>query len=139
MKNVDDILRECKDLPPEEGTVFKFEKPGDAIVARFSGRRRNVSTKKSATPATCLDCEILSAVNSNARGPATIFESGHITQLMDRVGLMPGQGFYLRLHEVDGKTRFKKFSYKRLIENDLGNDYKDDPGEPPAYFEEARK
>ena len=51
-------------------------------------------------------------------GHATIFESSHISQLMERANLTAGQGFVLKFCNVDRRTRFKRFAYKRLPELD---------------------
>lgn len=112
------FLADCNGLKPEEGTVFKFERPGQAICARFMARRSGVQTKSVATLSKCLDVEILEATDIDTVGPATIFESSHITQLMDKANLTAGQGFVLKFCNVDRKTRFKRFAYKRLPELD---------------------
>jgi hypothetical protein len=114
----DKILLECDGLEPDEGAVFKFERPGQAIVARFVARRKNIRTKSATGLATCLDVEILQSTGSDIVGPATVFESSHITQIMDRANLSAGQAFVLKFHNVDRRTRFKRFAFKRVPELD---------------------
>jgi hypothetical protein len=112
------FLKEFDSLKPEEGAVFKFERPGQAICARFIARRNGVQTKSVTALAKCLDADILEATDTDMVGPATIFESSHITQLMERANLSAGQGFVLKFCNVDRRTRFKRFAYKRLPELD---------------------
>lgn len=112
------ILSKLDGLKPEEGTVFKFDRPGQAICARFIGRRSGVQTKSVTALGTCLDVEILEATDGDMVGPATIFESSHISQLMERAKLTTGQAFVLKFCNVDRRTRFKRFAYKRLPDLD---------------------
>jgi len=115
---VDKILSECDGLAPVEGAVFKFETPGQAIVARFVARRKGIKTKSVVGSATCLDVEILKATNGGMAGRATIFESSHISQIMDSANLTEGQAFLLKFYDEDKKTRFKRFAYRRVPELD---------------------
>ena len=114
MNLAEKILLECNGLEPDEGAVFKFDRPGQAIVARFVARREGVHTKSVTGLATCLDVEILQATDSDIVGPATIFESSHISQIMERANLSAGQAFVLKFYNVDRRTRFKRFAFKRV-------------------------
>jgi len=145
MKTVSDLLNETKDLPPEDGApIFKFTDIGDSFVAKFVGRRTGIKTKTGIGEATALDVEILASTlrgdENPPTGPHTVFESTHISQLMAKEGLEPGDAFILRLASVDRKSRFKKFFFKRLSESDIaayglndnaGESWPEDSGEEP--------
>ena len=92
------FLEATKDLVPEDNApLFKYTTPGDAIDAKFGGRRRGVKTQQGI--AIALDVNILESNvvgDKPITGYATIFESGHITQIMDRENLSPGDRFVLR-------------------------------------------
>jgi hypothetical protein len=125
-----DLLKETRDLPPEDGApIFKFTDIGDSFVAKFMGRRTGIKTKAANGTATALDVEILASElrgdENPPTGPHTVFESTHISQLMDQQGLVPGDAFILRLASIDRKSRFKKFYFKRLSESDVAT-YSDD-------------
>src|SRR5262249_25611862 len=98
-----------------EGTLplFKFEEPGQKIVAKFLGRRE-CTTKIGNSK--ILDVEIQEN-NGPERGEHSIFESGHLTTIFDRYQLQPGDVFYLRLDSIDGKTKFKRFAFKLISGN----------------------
>jgi hypothetical protein len=125
--NFHQILKETETLAPEDGApIFKFASVGDHVVAKFVGRRRDVKTKQGT--AIALDVEILASTvvgDKSVTGPHSVFESGHITQLLDRANLATGDVFVLRLDSVDRKSRFKKFAFKKVIDTN-GSD-----GEPP--------
>jgi hypothetical protein len=108
-----------KNKEPEGGApIFKFEKPGDLIVAKFCGRRTvTVKSIKSDTPGRALDVIIIESEKSGRPGPAgphTIFESDHITQLLDGANLKPGNGFSLRYDNQNRSSRFKAFAFEKL-------------------------
>jgi len=134
--NFEKILEETEDLKPEDGSVFKFSNAGDHIVARYIGRRRDIKTKTGT--AIALDCEILASTvigDKSVTGAATIFESSHVTQLMDRANLSPGDVFVLKLDSVDRKSRFKRFAFKKITdgsEEEPPDDYEPEP--PPEVF-----
>ena len=112
------FIDQIEGAEPEGGNpIFKFETPGDLIIAEFLGRR-SVKTKasKDGTPARALDVKIVeSKVNggSGPEGPATIFESGHVTQILDGANLEAGDAFALRYHSQDRASRFKRFVFKK--------------------------
>ena len=112
------FLKNIENLNAEDASVFKFDRAGQAICARFIARRSGIQTKSVTALASCLDVEILEATDTDIVGPATIFESSHITQLMDKANLTAGQAFVLKFCNVDRRTRFKRFAYKRLPELD---------------------
>src|SRR5437870_2138753 len=94
-----DILESFRNVPPEDGSpIFKFETIEDSFIARFVRRRRDVKTKTGT--AVCLDADILcSTVEDGEKGPIgshSVFESSHITQIMDTAELRPGDVFVLR-------------------------------------------
>src|SRR5215831_12446280 len=100
-----------KENKPDEGNVFKFDSPGDRIHAEYKSRR-TVTTKQG--EGKILECEIFeSRINGGTEagpsGQAVVFESGHITQLVEKYGLKDGDAFILQFCGVDKKTRFKRF------------------------------
>jgi hypothetical protein len=117
---------------PEGGApLFKFEKPGDLIIGEFRGRR-TVKTKasKDGVPGRALDVTIIESKvdgRPGPTGPATVFESGHVTQLLDGAGMNPGDAFALRYHSQDRVSRFKKFAFKKYSEAETAELL----GEPP--------
>ena len=128
-----------KFLEPSEGnTIFKFNNPRDRIAARFLARR-SVKTKQQEN-ARALDVEILESTIVNDRGEEaagptgnhTIFESDHITQIMDNERLEPGDGFTLCFASRNPKSRFKKFGFERMSPDEV-NGY-DEP--PPDFFDD---
>jgi len=123
------LLEKTKNLNPvDDAPIFKFAEIGDAIDARFIDRRREVTTKQGL--ATALDVEILeSAVTDgeSVTGKLTIFESGHITQLMDAANLSPGDRFILRLHSVNKASRFKKFFFQKVVDEPSDENGGDSP------------
>jgi hypothetical protein len=131
---------------PEGGApIFKFERPGDAIVSEFKGRR-TVKTKsvKADEPARALDVVILESKVSGQpgpEGPHTVFESGDITRAMDNANLKPGDVFSLRYHSQDKATRYKRFAFEKLSDEEAkqlrGDDEPPDFGdEPPPDFDD---
>jgi len=88
---------------------------GDAIVARFIGRRAGIKTKLGTE--TVLDIDIIESSDGSTAGPHSIFESGHLTKIFDTNQLNAGDQFYLRLYEIDRTTKYKRFAY-RPIRND---------------------
>src|SRR5687767_14960478 len=87
MKSAQQILQETKNLPPKDGCpIYRFQAVGDAFVADFMGRRRGIKTKQG--DAIALDVDICASMGSESvAGPHSIFESGHITQIMDKANL----------------------------------------------------
>jgi hypothetical protein len=124
-------LDELKDLQPDEGgSVLKFTRPGDAVVARFVSRER-VKTKIREN-STRLSIEVVETnIEGIEPGLAVIFESTDITEIMEREKLTPGQGFALKLCEIK-RSRYKRFAFKRMPKLDncpiAGN------GEPPDWL-----
>jgi hypothetical protein len=113
------FLDRIKRREPEGGApLFKFEKEGDAIVAEFRGRRTvNAKAIKSDNPGRALDVIILQSEVSGQPGPTgahTVFENGHITQLLDDANLQPGDVFSLRYASQNRATRFKAFAFEKL-------------------------
>jgi hypothetical protein len=107
------LLDRFKNAKPEGGLpVYKFEKIGDAIAARFIKRRQGIKTQLGTGKV--LDVEILECSDSETVGPHTIFESGHITRIFDAHNLASGTRFYLRLHEIDRKSKFKRFAFELI-------------------------
>jgi hypothetical protein len=105
-------LDELKDLQADGGgSVVKFTRPGDAVVARFVGREKVTTKVRENSPR--LSIEVVETnIEGIEPGPAVIFESDHIIEIMDREKLTPGQGFALKLCDI--KKRFKEFGFKRL-------------------------
>ena len=131
-----------KFLEPTEGSaIFKFDVPRVRIAARFLARR-SVRTKQQES-ARALDVDILESVIVDERGQETtgptgkftIFESGHITQIMDGANLQPGDGFTLCLASIDRTSRFKKFGFEKMGPDEL--DGYDEM--PPEFYEDARE
>src|SRR6186713_674652 len=124
------LIESTKDLEPEDNApIFKFTTVGDAIDAKYVGRRRGLKTKQG--DAIALDVDILDSVvvgDKPITGRCSVFESGHITQIFDRENLSPGDRFVLRLHSVNRQSRFKKFFFRRA---DMDNG--EEP--PPEFFE----
>jgi hypothetical protein len=117
------ILARFDNLKPATlSETFKFKTPGDAIFAKYLGRRLNVQGKNMTESANILDVEILqSTVNDDEEGDAGkhgIFESTGITAIMDGANLKEGDVFYLRFDSVDKKSRFKRFAFKKLSETE---------------------
>jgi len=116
------FLERIKGREAEGGApVFKFEFPGDVIVAQFRGRR-TVNVKGSDNgPARALDVFIIeseSRAKPGPQGPATIFESGHITQLLDGANLNVNDVFSLRFVSQNRKSRFKAFAFEQLSDDE---------------------
>ena len=111
--NNNSYLDRAEKLEPDGGgALVKFTTPGDTIVARFIARD-GVQTKMGA--GTRLSVNVLeSNIEGVEPGPASIFESGHISQILDREHLAPDEGFMLKLCAIDQKTRFKRFGFQRL-------------------------
>ena len=100
------------------GNLVKFSRAGQTIVARYLGRD-TVKTKMGEGKR--LSVEIVETnIEGVEIGPSVIFESMHITQIMGKNKLVVGQGFILKLCDIDKKSRFKRFGYKRLPEIDDG-------------------
>jgi hypothetical protein len=119
--NRESILSRFDKLEPATlSETFKFKREGDAIFARFLGRRLNVQTKNMQEPANILDIEILrSVINDGDEGDVGkfgIFESTGITTIMEGANLQVDDVFYLRFDSTDRKTRFKRFAFKKLSE-----------------------
>jgi hypothetical protein len=115
-----DILESFRNVPAEDGSpIFKFETIEGSFIARFVRRRRGIKTKTGV--AICLDVDILySTVEDGKKGPTgpqSVFESNHITQIMDSVELKPGDIFVLRFAALS--KRFKRFYFKKLSESEL--------------------
>ena len=111
------FLDKLQNLQPDDGgNLVKFTNPGDAMVARFVGRE-TVKTKMGEAKRLSVDV-VESNIDGVEPGPAAIFESGHITQLLDRKRLIEGQGFGLKLCEIDKKSRFKRFAFDRVADID---------------------
>jgi hypothetical protein len=136
------LIEATKSLEPDDNSpIFKFTSVGDVIDAKFVGRRRGIKTKQG--DAIALDVDILDSIVVGDRpvtGRASVFESGHITQIFDRENLSPGDRFVLRLHSVDRKSRFKKFFFKKA-ESLAANGGDDDPFDdvPPPWAEEEQE
>jgi len=116
------FLEETNEQPQDDSPIFKFTTSGDAIDAEFVGRRHNVKTKTG--EAIVLDVNILDSVvvgDQPVTGRHSIFESSHVSQIMDMAGLNPGDRFVLRLHNVNRKSRFKKFYFKQVGEAEVTN------------------
>ena len=114
------------------GNVIKFSRIGDAIVARFIGRD-TVRTKMGEGKR--LSIEIVETnIEAVEPGPAVIFESGHISQIMQKNKLTVGQGLILKLCDVDRKSRFKRFGFARLTEIDACPPANDDGDNPSAWL-----
>ena len=114
------------------GSVIKFSRIRDAIVARFIGRD-TVRTKMGEGKR--LRVEIVETnIEGVEPGPAVIFESGHISQIMEKNKLTLGQGFMLKLCDIDRKSRFKRFGFDRLTEIDACSPPNDDGGNPPEWL-----
>jgi hypothetical protein len=126
--------------PSEGNTIFKFNNLGDRFEGRFLARR-SVKTKQQES-ARALDVQILESIIVNDRGEEaegptgnhTVFESDHITQLMDAAKLQPGDGFRLCFGSRNPKSRFKKFGFERMTQEEL--DAYNEP--PPEFFDDAR-
>jgi hypothetical protein len=119
-KQTGSLLDRFKDAKPEGGLpIFKFEEPGDAVVAKFL-RRRPVKTKMG--DGNALDLDIIECSDGETVGPHSTFESGHITRIFDSHNLNPGDRFFLRLHEIDAKNKFKRFAFELI----------DGGGNPPS-------
>lgn len=115
------ILDQTANESPEEGgEMVKFERPGDAIVAQFKGRR-TVKTKLQEA-ASVTRCLIVNSTIPNITPgiKASIFEGTHVKQIMDDNNLQPGDGFVLRFHET--VKRFKKFYFKKLTDEQLAEE-----------------
>jgi hypothetical protein len=120
------LLARFKDAKPEGGLpIFKFDVPGIAIAARFNDRRQ-IETKLGSGK--CIDVDIIECSDAETTGPHTIFESKHITQILDSHPLSRGTRFYLRFHEVDPKSQFKRFVFELVDGN--GNKPQDDNNIP---------
>ena len=142
------FLDEIENVEPQGGNpIFKFEKPGDLLIGQFVGRR-TVKTKasKDSQPARALDVFVIeSKLNGRAgpTGPVTVFESGHISQLLDAANMMAGNAFALRYHSQDRATRYKKFAFKKYSEDEteelLGEPTDDDEPPPPDYDKPVKK
>jgi hypothetical protein len=119
------IIDELAKLPPvTNSALFKFETSGDWIYAKFLGRRHGVQTQSVDKPSTVLDVQILASQLNGDEGPTgkfSIFESTMISQIMDDTALNTGNPFYLRYDSLDKakKGRVKKFSFKKLTEEDV--------------------
>jgi hypothetical protein len=108
--------------PSSNADQFKFRNAGDQIFARYLGRRLNVQTKNMTEPANILDVEILQSTVDGEEGPVGkhgIFESTGITSIMSSANLNPGDAFYLRFDSTDKKSRFKRFAFKKLSEEEV--------------------
>jgi hypothetical protein len=107
------LLELYKEVKPEGGLpVYKFENVGDAVVAKFIGRRQGIKTKTGTGNA--LDLDIIERSDGNNLGPHTIFESTGITGIFDKHNLKPGDLFFLKFYEQVKTTRFKRFSFKPI-------------------------
>jgi hypothetical protein len=105
------LLQRFSSSKPEGGLpIFKFDGEGDAIAARFIKRRQNIKTQLGT--GSVVDVDIIERSDGGALGPHTIFESGHLTRIFDSHDLQAGDRFYLRLHEVDQKSKFKRFAFE---------------------------
>jgi hypothetical protein len=121
----EEILKQTEEREPSDSSnpIFRFEVPGDQFVGKFIGRRHGVKTKTGT--ANVLDVDIRASKLVNAEsviGPHSVFESSHITQLLDGALLRPGDIFVLRLHSVDKKSGFKqgfkKFYFEKITKHD---------------------
>ena len=111
------LLDQFKHVRPEGGLpVYKFTSVGDAIVARFIGRRKGIKTKLGT--ATALEVDIIECSDGSTVGPHSIFESGHLTKIFDTHELSPGDPFYLRLYEIDRTTKYKRYAFKRIRDDE---------------------
>jgi hypothetical protein len=104
------LLDRFKGSKPEGGLpIFKFETAGTAIVASFI-RRRPVTTKLGS--GNVLDVDILECSDGKTTGPHSIFESSHVTRIFDSRDVVAGDQFFLKLHEIDPQSGFKRFSFE---------------------------
>jgi hypothetical protein len=100
----------------DAGNLVKFSRVADTIVARFLYRDM-AKTKMGISKR--LSVEILeSNIEGVEPGPGAIFESNHISQIMEKNKLKAGQGFMLKLCGIDKMSRFKRFGYQRVPEID---------------------
>ena len=132
------LLDTTKHLQPEDNfPIFKFSSVGDAVEAKFVGRRKGVKTKQG--DSVVLDVDILDSIvvgDKSVTGRYSIFESGHLGQIFDRENLQPADRFVLRLHSVNRQSRFKKFFFQKVDE--LSDEPADDEPEPPPEFFKRR-
>jgi len=113
------------------GEVFKFQTEGDRIDATYNGRR-TVKTQTQGD-ASVLDVDIIESVqvddngveSPGPMGPHSIFESKHITQLLDEANLQPGERFILCFDEI-GKNGFKRFAFERAGNGNGNGDFAND-------------
>lgn len=121
------ILDETKNEPASGGgEVIKFTAVGDAVVAKFLARRTGIKTSLQEA-ASAIDVFVVDSTIRGIEGGAhgTIWGSTHINQLVEDNDLRAGDGFVLRLAEVDRKTRFKKFFFKKLEAAELAEEMAD--------------
>jgi len=103
------LLDRFKDTKPEGGLPqFRFATPGDAIVAKFLHRRTSTNDYGVGK---CLDVEIIECSDNETIGPHTIYESTGITNIFDHNGIKAGDWFYLRFHEINRKSGYKRFAF----------------------------
>src|SRR5262245_22264946 len=112
-----------KNLKPKDGLpIFRFEKTGDAIAARFLRRRDGIRTKLD-NDARAVDVEIIESSDELTRGEHTIFLSTHLKKIFDEYQLSPGDRFVLKLCSVDEDNGFKRFACELI----------DQHGQPPEH------
>jgi hypothetical protein len=124
-------LTRAQNLEPDGGgAVVKFANTGDAVVARYV-ERETVKTKMGESRRLSVDI-VESNIDGVEPGPAAIFESSHVTQIMDRKRLTAGQGFMLKLCDIDKKSRFKRFGFDRVTDIDAASEDFSSIDEPGA-------
>lgn len=128
-----------EELEPEESEFFKFRNHGDRIYARFIGRD-NIKTKNQEA-APILYCKIIeSRVNDEDVGPTgvhKIFESTHVTRLLNEAKLQLDDYFVLKFCSTDETDRkMKRFALKKVPPPDAEDDGAELPEDWPADLSE---
>ena len=73
-------------------------------------RRLDVPTKLGNS--NILDVNIIECSDGKTGGPHSIFESTHISRIFDSRDVVSGDQFFLKLHEIDPQSGFKRFSFE---------------------------
>jgi hypothetical protein len=110
------FLELFKDAKPKGGlAILRFEEPGTAIAAEFLCRRNGIRTQIDDS-ASVVDVNILECSDGLTTGEHTIFLSTHLIQIFDAQQLSRGDRFYLKLYDIEKKTRFKRFVFELIGE-----------------------